>query len=164
MSWHRLMLETQCLIYASTFSGCGENSASFPGTPILGVRIGRRLFFRYDVGPFRRVFSVKLQPEFRRLRFSVGKDRFRRAFRHADTAVDALLRVDNEHVLAFVEAVHGTYLHAVRVLAFDAVLGDHKRHFNFALLKTSPGELILVGRLDGSAGYRQRHLRRHAGK
>jgi hypothetical protein len=35
-----------------------------------------------------------------------------RAFWLADTAIDAFIRVDDEHVLALIEAVDGTYLHA----------------------------------------------------
>ena len=43
---------------ASTFSGWGENSSTFPGRPFCASASAGRLFFRYDVGPFRRVFSV----------------------------------------------------------------------------------------------------------
>jgi hypothetical protein len=45
--------------------------------------------------------------------------------------------MDDEHIFAFVEAIHGTYLNAVRVLAFDAVLGNHKRH-SASLLSSMP--------------------------
>jgi hypothetical protein len=38
--------------------------------------------------------------------------------------VDALVGVNDEHVLALVEAVHGAHLHALRVLATNAVLVD----------------------------------------
>jgi hypothetical protein len=50
------------------------------------------------------------------------------AFGLADAAVDALVRVDDQHVLADVEAVHRTDLDAVHVLALDAVLGDDVGH------------------------------------
>jgi hypothetical protein len=36
--------------------------------------------------------------------------------------------MDDQHILALVEAVHGTDLHAIHVLALDAVLGDHIGH------------------------------------
>ena len=36
-----------------------------------------------------------------------GLIRVDRAFRHADPAIDAFVRVDDEHVLALVEAVQG---------------------------------------------------------
>jgi hypothetical protein len=32
-----------------------------------------------------------------------------RTFRHTNTAVDAFVRVDHEHVLALVEAIHGEF-------------------------------------------------------
>jgi hypothetical protein len=54
----------------------------------------------------------------------VWLDGVHRAFRLAHTAVDALVGVNDEHVLALVEAVHGAHLHAVRVLATNAVLVD----------------------------------------
>jgi hypothetical protein len=50
----------------------------------------------------------------------VWLDGVHRAFRLAHTAVDALVG----HVLALVEAVHGAHLHAIRVLATNAVLVD----------------------------------------
>jgi len=49
-------------------------------------------------------------------------DRFRGTFRLANAAVDAFVRVDDEHVFAFVEAVHRTHFHAIHVFAFDAVV------------------------------------------
>ena len=97
------------------------------------------------------------------MRFGVGKDRLRRAFRHADTAVDALVRMDDEHVLAFVEAVHGhtstqsVYLHLMQFSVTTNVI-------TLRFFHQRRGEILLAGRLDGSAGYRQRHLRRYAGK
>jgi hypothetical protein len=36
--------------------------------------------------------------------------------------------MDDEHVFAFVEAVYGTHLHAVSVLALDAVISDDVSH------------------------------------
>ena len=51
-----------------------------------------------------------------------------RTFRLAHAAVDALVGMDDEHVLAFVEAVDRTHLHAVHVFALDAVVGDDEGH------------------------------------
>ena len=53
-----------------------------------------------------------------------GEDRFRGTLGNADTAVDALVGVYDEHVLAFVEAVHGTNFHAVGVFALDTIFSD----------------------------------------
>jgi hypothetical protein len=54
----------------------------------------------------------------------VGLDSVNRAFRLANAAIDAFVGVDDEHVLAFVEAVHWTNLDTVRVLATNAALID----------------------------------------
>src|SRR6476660_1221544 len=53
---------------------------------------------------------------------SVRLDRIYRAFGLAHPAVDALLRVDHEHVFSLIEAVDRTHLHAVHELAANAVL------------------------------------------
>jgi hypothetical protein len=55
-------------------------------------------------------------------------DRLGRAFGLADAAIDALVGMDDEHVLAFIEAVHRTDLDAVHVLALDAALIDDIGH------------------------------------
>jgi hypothetical protein len=36
--------------------------------------------------------------------------------------------MDDQHVLALVEAVDGTDLHAIHLLALDAVVGDDEGH------------------------------------
>ena len=47
-----------------------------------------------------------------------------RTFRHANTAVDAFVRVDHEHVLSLVEAIHGAHLDAVHGFTANAALVD----------------------------------------
>ena len=42
----------------------------------------------------------------------------------ANTAIDTFVRVDDEHVLALIEAVHGAHLDTVHVLAANAALVD----------------------------------------
>src|SRR6476620_10266571 len=83
---------------------------------------GRRLFPR-DVGPNGRVLAVEVEPLFGPW-LRVGLDSVNRAFRLANAAIDAFLGVDDEHVLAFVEAVHWANLDTVRVLATNAALVD----------------------------------------
>jgi len=51
-----------------------------------------------------------------------------RAFRLAHPAVDTLVRMDNQHVLALVETVDGANFHAVHVLALDAGFSDDIGH------------------------------------
>src|SRR5476651_1140136 len=63
-----------------------------------------------------------------RHRLAVRDDRLDRAFGLADPAIDAFVGVDDQHVLAFIEAVDGTNLDAIHVLAADAGLGDDISH------------------------------------
>src|SRR5256886_4753993 len=58
----------------------------------------------------------------------LGEDRLDRALGLAQRAVDALLRIDGEEVRSLVETVDRADLHAVHVLALDAVFGDDKSH------------------------------------
>src|SRR5215208_3385752 len=70
------------------------------------VGVLRRRPLARDIGPLVGVVAVQLEPALRR-RFGVRQDRVHRAFRLANAAVDALVGVDDQHVLALVEAVHG---------------------------------------------------------
>jgi hypothetical protein len=107
-----------------TFTGIGaEVLCEFVGHADKSVGIGRCRFLSRDVGPNRRVLAVEVEPLFD-AGLCVWLDGVHRAFRLAHTAVDALVGVNDEHVLALVEAVHGAHLHAVRVLATNAVLVD----------------------------------------
>src|SRR5205814_4224227 len=56
------------------------------------------------------------------------EDRRRRAFRLARAAIDALVRVDRDGVLALVEAVNRADRHAVGVLALHAWVSDDVCH------------------------------------
>ena len=47
-----------------------------------------------------------------------------RAFRLANSAIDAFVRVDDKHVLTLIEAVDRTHLDTVHVLTFDAAFID----------------------------------------
>ena len=88
---------------------------------------GRRLTLDRSIWPNGRVFGIELEPLLKR-RLGVGLNRLDRAFGLAHPAVDALVRVDDEHVLALVEAIHGADFDAVHVLALDAVFGDDVSH------------------------------------
>ena len=95
----------------------------FVRLPLPVLRIGRRRFFHRNVWPDFRVFGIQQQP-FLKPRIRVRLDRVDRTFRHADPAIDALVRMDDEHVLAFIEAVHRTHFDAIHNLATDAVVVD----------------------------------------
>ena len=79
--------------------------------------------FDRNIWPDFRVFRIQRQP-FLKPRLGVGLDRVDRALRLAHPAIDALVRVDDEHVLALVEAVHGAHFDAVHGFAANATLVD----------------------------------------
>ena len=80
-----------------------------------------------DVGPLLRVFGIYPEPLFQ-TRLGIGLDGLGRAFRFADAAIDTFIRVNDEHILTLVEAVHRANLDAVHVLALDAGFGDDIGH------------------------------------
>ena len=55
-------------------------------------------------------------------------DRVGGALGFADSAVDAFVRVDHQHILALIEAVHRADRDAVGVFACDAIVGDDESH------------------------------------
>jgi hypothetical protein len=57
-----------------------------------------------------------------------GKDGIGRALGNADGAVNAFIGIDHQKVGAFTEAVHGANVHAIGVLALDAVFGNDVSH------------------------------------
>src|SRR6266403_574122 len=57
-----------------------------------------------------------------------GEDRLDRAHGLTSAAVDAFVRMDVEHRVAFVDAIHRTDLDTGLVLHVDARLGDDVRH------------------------------------
>jgi hypothetical protein len=95
--------------------------------PVLGV--GRRLLFGRDIGPSFGEIRVDFQPLFG-ARLGIGLDRFNRAFRLTDTAIDTFVGMDNEHIFALVEAIHGANFDAIHVFAFDAIVVDDVGHLH----------------------------------
>jgi hypothetical protein len=67
--------------------------------------------------------GVDLNPLFH-ARFCVRLYRIDRTFGLAHAAIDAFIRMDDEHVLTLVKAIHGADFHAIHQLAFDAALVD----------------------------------------
>jgi hypothetical protein len=104
-----------------------EMCSVFIGNTVPGGRVRRRNPFVRDIWPFFCIFGVECEPLLQ-AGFGVGPDRFDGTFGHADTAVDAFIRMDHEHILALVEAVHRAYLYAVHVFALYAGLGNYKSH------------------------------------
>ena len=90
--------------------------------PLLRVRRGR--FFDRDIWPESCVFRIERQP-FLKPGLAISLDGIDGAFRFANATVDAFLRMDDEHVLALVEAVHGAHLDAVHRFAANAAIVDN---------------------------------------
>src|SRR3954470_18664343 len=123
------------------FAGiAGKMLRVFSGHAVEGLRIGRRLLLLRDVRPGFRHVGIELEPLLKP-RLGVGLDRLGGTFRYAYAAVDALVGVYDEHVLALVEAIHGADLHAVHVLALDAVLGDDVGHRSSLTARRRDGPL-----------------------
>src|SRR5262249_1011486 len=77
------------------------------GHTLVFLGVCRRFLLGRDVWPLRRVFGVNLQPLLKAW-FGVRLDRVDGTFGLAHAAVDAFVRMDDEHILAFIEAIHRT--------------------------------------------------------
>ena len=91
------------------------------------ISVGQRRFFSRDVRPTVTILSVQIQP-FLEIRLGIRFDRVRRAFWLADATVDALVRMDDEHILALVETIDGADLDAIGVFALYALIVDDVGH------------------------------------
>src|ERR1700758_2043633 len=81
--------------------GFGKKYWSLSGFPSHSLESGGGAFFDRNVWPDFRVFRIQRQP-FLKPRLGVGLDRVDRALRLAHPAINAFVRVDDEHVLALV--------------------------------------------------------------
>src|SRR5262245_38022273 len=118
---------TQWIRQASARSAFEQLDLVGDAVPLLVV--GRRVLLLGDVRPPLGQLAIEIE----KLLLVFGQlvlreDRFHRAFRLTQGAVDALVRVNDEHVRTFVEAVDRTYFDAIRQLALDAVFTDDERH------------------------------------
>ena len=93
--------------------------------PIIGIR--RCFALAGDIGPLLGVIAVEFYPG-GRLIVAIGQNRLGRAFRFADAAINAFIRVNHQHVFANIEAVHRTDFHAIHVFAVDAIFADDISH------------------------------------
>ena len=112
---------------STALSGIGAEIFGLAGfiPPLVGV--GGWFALAVDVGPFFRVFSVDVEP-FLGVGLGIGNDGLDRAFRFADAAIDTLVRVDHQHILALVEAIHRANFNTVHQFALDAALDDNIGH------------------------------------
>lgn len=87
----------------------------------------RRITLDRDVWPFWRIFRVNFQPLVESW-LGVWLDSISWALRLTNAAVNAFIRVDYQHVFAFVKAIHGANFHAIHIFAFNAVFSDDVGH------------------------------------
>src|SRR5674476_1064029 len=93
--------------------------------PFFRVRRGILLFV--NIRPNLGLFCVYLEP-FLHPWFGIRFDGIGSAFRFAHAAIDALVRMNDEHILAFVETIDWTHFHAIHVLAANAVFRNDVCH------------------------------------
>src|SRR3954469_23956586 len=104
---------------------------------LMLVGVGGAVLLASNVGPLGRIGGVDLEPLLKAA-FGVGQNRLGRAFGFAHAAIDAFGRIDDEHVLAFVEAVDRTDLDAIHIFALNAGIGDDVSHWRFSLPRERP--------------------------
>jgi hypothetical protein len=88
---------------------------------------GEWVFFAHDDGPHFGILAVEFDPFFR-ARIGIGADGIGGAFGLADAAIDAFVGVDDQHILALVEAIYRANLDAVGIFAGDAGIIDDVGH------------------------------------
>ena len=126
---------------SSGLAGIGAEQRLFARLvlPIIGIR--RRFALAGDIGPLLGVIAVEFHPG-GRLVVAIWQNRLGRAFRFADAAINAFIRVDHQHVFADIEAVYRTDFHAIHVFAVDAIFADNISHWRDSLVlslsKTEP--------------------------
>src|SRR6516165_4948564 len=101
-----------------TRAGIWREVLQFIRLPLPLLRVGGGRFFDLNIWP-----NFQRQP-FLKPWVCIGFYGVHRAFRHANTAVNAFVRVDHKHVLTLVETIHGAYLDAVHGFAANAALID----------------------------------------
>src|SRR5215470_16456988 len=118
------------LMFPGSISATGrrrEVFVEFIGNPLKLLGISRGVFLNRNIWPSLSEFRVEAEPLLQP-RLCVGLNCFNRAFRLAYPTVDAFVGMDDEHILALVEAVHRTNFHTVHVLALDTQVVDDVGH------------------------------------
>src|SRR6266851_7864540 len=106
-----------------TRAGIWLEVLEFVRLPLPLLRVGWERFFDRNIWPDFRVLRIQRQP-FLKPGFAISLDSIDGAFRFANATVDAFVRMDDEHVLSLVEAVHGAHFDAVHGFAANAALVD----------------------------------------
>jgi len=101
--------------------------SNLPSTPSNSFASGGWSFFWVMLGQLLAYSGVHLKP-FLQPRLGIRLDGVGRTFGFANAAIDAFVRMDDQHVLALVEAVHGADFNTVGIFAFDAGFSDDVSH------------------------------------
>src|ERR1700760_2842911 len=88
--------------------------SNLPSSPSCSLASAGGFFFWLFFAQFWG-FSAGAGEPLLQARLGVRLDRIRRAFRFADTAVDAFVRMDHQHVVALVEAIYRADFDAIGV-------------------------------------------------
>src|SRR5262249_19888550 len=89
------------------------------------IRVPRRVFLLSDRWPC--LGQVSVERDIGALingYVVLSEDRVHGAFRHAQRAVNALIRLDHQHVGTFAETVDRAYIYAIGIFALDARFGN----------------------------------------
>jgi len=79
------------------------------------------------VRPLGRILTIHLLPFFS-FGVGIGNNGICGAFRLADTAVNAFIRIDHKHVFALIEAIDRANFNTVHVFAANTGFRDNIRH------------------------------------
>ena len=105
----------------------GEIFLEFTGLAVHLLGLRQRILLDRDIRPDAGIFGIDLQP-FVETRLGIRLDRLGGTFGLADAAIDAFVGMDDEEILAFIEAVDGADFHAIGVFALDAIVGHDIGH------------------------------------
>ena len=94
---------------------------------VVLFRFRHRVALDRDVRPDGGEFGIDLQPLFH-ARFGIRLDGLGRTFRFANAAIYAFVRMDDEEVLAFIEAIDRANFDAVGVFAANAIVSHDIGH------------------------------------
>src|ERR1700736_1140808 len=95
----------------------------FVRLPLPLFPVGRGRFFDLNIRPDFRVFCIQRQP-FLKAWLDISLDGIDGTLRLANATVDTFVRMDDEHILALVEGVHGAHCNAVHGFAANTAIVD----------------------------------------
>src|SRR6266516_1809926 len=132
-----------CRVLASiTRARVRRKILEFVRLPLPLLPVGRGRFFDRDIWPDFCVFRIQRKP-FLKPWSGIRRYGIDGTFRFANATVDAFVGMDDEHVLALVEAVHGAHGDAVHGFAANAALVDDVGQLTF--LPTDRGGPLIHG-------------------